>query len=55
LGSLSADDLLHFQAHPQQFVRRAINRVRAGSPPSDENALEVRAPPRPRSVSYMQS
>jgi hypothetical protein len=36
---------LRYQAHPQQFVRRAINRVRAGKPPSDENALEVRRTP----------
>ena len=57
LLALSPDDLLHFQvsladytrfranslqAHPQQFVLRAISRVKAGVPPSDENALEVR-------------
>jgi hypothetical protein len=29
------------QAHPQQFVLRAIDRIKAGEAPTDENALET--------------
>lgn len=36
------DDMLHLQAHSQQLVRRAVQRVKQGMPPSDEAALEVR-------------
>jgi hypothetical protein len=41
LSDLSADDLLHLQAHPQQLVIRAVARIKAGVEPSDENALDV--------------
>ncbi|KAF2666877.1 DUF1741-domain-containing protein [Microthyrium microscopicum] len=41
LSGLSADDLLHFQAHPQEFVLRSLSRVRANLEPADENALET--------------
>ncbi|KAF2433094.1 DUF1741-domain-containing protein [Tothia fuscella] len=41
LTDLSADDLLHLQAHPQQLVLRAVQRIKAGVEPSDENALDT--------------
>jgi hypothetical protein len=44
IHSLGAQLLtLGSQAHPQQFVLRAISRIKAAVPPSDENALEVRS------------
>lgn len=42
LSTLTADDLLHLQAHPQQLVLRAVGRIKEGVEPSDENALDVR-------------
>ena len=41
LASLSADDLLHLQAHPQQLLIRGIARIKDGREPSDEHALDV--------------
>lgn len=41
LASLSADDLLHLQAHPQQLLIRAIARIKDGKEPADEHGLDV--------------
>jgi hypothetical protein len=41
LASLSADDLLHLQAHPQQLLIRAIARIKEGKEPADEHGLDV--------------
>ncbi|KAH7075466.1 hypothetical protein BKA63DRAFT_412669 [Paraphoma chrysanthemicola] len=41
LDSLAPDDMLHAQAHSQQLVHRALQRVKQGTPPADEVALET--------------
>ncbi|KAH7399053.1 hypothetical protein DE146DRAFT_613816 [Phaeosphaeria sp. MPI-PUGE-AT-0046c] len=41
VDSVSPDDMLHLQSHSQQLVRRAIHRVKQGSSPADEIALET--------------
>lgn len=45
VGSVSPDDMLHLQAHSQQLVRRALDRIKQSAAPADEIALEVRMPP----------
>jgi hypothetical protein len=45
LDSVPPDEMLHLQSHSQQLIRRAIQRVKQGKPPTDEVALEVRIPP----------
>jgi hypothetical protein len=42
LASMAPDDMLHVQAHSQQLVGRAVQRIKQGAPPADEVALEVR-------------
>ncbi|KAL1606738.1 hypothetical protein SLS60_004145 [Paraconiothyrium brasiliense] len=41
LGGIPPDEMLHMQQHSQELFRRAIARIKAGSAPSDEIALET--------------
>ncbi|KAL5385989.1 hypothetical protein DPSP01_004425 [Paraphaeosphaeria sporulosa] len=41
LGRIPPDEMLHLQEHSQALFRRAIARIKAGSAPSDEIALET--------------